>query len=170
MNMLDIVLGVPMLFLIYKGWRRGFVREVTTLIGVLVGIWAAVHLSQQVAEWLNLQGESAVLIAFFVCFVGALVLAYLLGRMVEGMMKAANISILNRVAGAASGLLKALCILAVMLNYIVMFDKQEKLITSETKEKSVLYKPVFNTGNRLTASLKQYVSEHKDEWQEALTK
>ena len=170
MNVLDIVLGLPMLFLVYKGWRRGFVREVTTLIGVLLGIWASVHLSQQVAEWLDLRGESAVLIAFFVCFVGALVLAYLLGHMIEGLLKAANISIVNRIAGAASGLLKALCILAVLLNYVVMFDKQETLITSVTKEKSVLYKPVYTTGNRLTASLKQYVDEHKDEWQEALTK
>lgn len=170
MNVLDIVLGVPMLFLIYKGWRRGFVREVTTLVGVLLGIWAAVHLSQQVADMLDLQGESAVLIAFFVCFVGALVLAYLLGRMVEGLMKATHISLLNHVAGAATGLVTALCILAVLLNYVVMFDKQEKLITHDTKAGSVLYKPVFDTGNRLTASLKQYVSEHKDEWQEALTK
>ena len=59
---------------------------------------------------------------------------------------------------------------SVLLNYVVMFDKQEKLITHDTKAGSVLYTPVFDTGNRLTASLKQYVSEHKDEWQEALTK
>ena len=170
MNVLDIVLGVPMLFLIYRGWRKGFVSEVTTLIGVLVGIWAAVHLSQEVADMLKLQGESAVLIAFFVCFVGALVLAYLLGRLVEGLMKAAKISIVNRVAGAASGLLKALCILAVLLNYVVMFDKNEHLITQKTKEESMLYKPVYETGNKLTESLKQYIREHKDEWQEALTK
>lgn len=170
MNILDIMLGVPMLFLIYKGWRRGLVREATTLLGVLLGIWASVHLSQQVAELLNLQGETAVLIAFFVCFVGALVLAYLLGRSVEKLMKAAKISIVNHVLGAALGLLKALCVLAVLLNYVVMFDSQEALLKAETKENSVLFKPVYNTGNRLTTSLKEYIETHKEEWQEALTK
>ena len=168
MNMLDIVLAVPMLWLVYRGWRRGLVREVTTLAGVLAGIWAAVHLSQLISELLGLQGENSVIIAFFVAFVGALVLAYLLGRMVEGLLKAAKLSIANRVAGAALGLVKALCILAVLLNNVVMLDNHEKVITKTMKEESILYKPVWDTGNRLTASLKQFIDEHKDEWKEAV--
>lgn len=166
--MLDIVLAVPMLWLVYRGWRRGLVREVTTLAGVLAGIWAAVHLSQLISELLGLQGENSVIIAFFVAFVGALVLAYLLGRMVEGLLKAAKLSIANRVAGAALGLVKALCILAVLLNNVVMLDNHEKVITKTMKEESILYKPVWDTGNRLTASLKQFIDEHKDEWKEAV--
>ena len=141
-----------MCYFIYKGWTRGIVREVATLVGVLAGIWAAVHLSQEVAELIGLESENAVLVAFFICFVGALVLAWLLGRMVEGLMKAAHISLANRILGAASGLVKALCILAVVLNYAVMIDRH-------------LYKPVYNTGNKLTASLKQYIADHKEEWE-----
>ena len=166
MNLLDILLAVPMVFLLYKGWKRGIVREVATLVGVLAGIWAAVYLSQQVAEWINLKSENAVLIAFFVCFVGAMVLAYLLGRMVEGLMKAAHISMANRVLGAVLGMLKALCVLAVLLNYVEMFDREEKLLKGDLKENSLLYKPVHNTGNRLTESLKQFIDEHKEEWEE----
>ena len=168
MNVLDIVLAVPMLWLVYRGWKRGLVREVATLVGVLAGIWAAVHLSQWISELLGLHGENSVIIAFFVAFVGALVLAYLLGRMVEGLMKAAKISIVNRIAGAALGLVKALCILAVLLNNVVMLDRHEVVITSKMKEKSILYKPVWNTGNRLTASLKQFIDEHKEEWKQAV--
>lgn len=167
MNVLDIVLAVPMLWLIYCGWRRGLVREVATLVGVLAGIWAAIHLSQTISELIGLQGEDSVIIAFFIAFVGALVLAYLLGRMVEGVLKAANLSIANRLAGATLGLIKALCILAVLLNNAVMLDRQEKVITKTLKEDSKLYKPVWDTGNRLTASLKQFIEEHKDEWKEA---
>lgn len=158
-----------MLWLIYRGWKRGLVREVATLVGVLAGIWAAVHLSQWVSELLGLKGENAIIIAFFVAFVGALVLAYLLGRMVEGLLKMAKISIVNRIAGAALGLIKALCILAVLLSNVVMLDRHEKLITSKLKEESILYKPVSTTGNQLTASLRQYIDEHKDEWKQAIT-
>lgn len=156
-----------MLWLVYCGWRRGLVREVTTLVGVLAGIWAAVHLSQSISKLLDLQGENSVIIAFFVAFVGALVLAYLLGRMIEGLLKAAKLSIANHLAGSALGLVKALCILAVLLNNVVMLDHDEKVITKSMKEESILYKPVWNTGNRLTASLKQFIEEHKDEWKEA---
>ena len=168
MQLIDILLAIPLLFFIYKGWKKGLVREVATLAGLLAGIWACVHLSQQVAMWLNLDSENTILIAFIVTFVAVLVLTYLLGRCVEGLLKAAKLSLLNRLAGALLGTVKALCILAVLLNYVVMFDKQEVVIKPEAKENSLLYKPVYNVGNQLTASLKQFIDDHKEEWKEAV--
>ncbi len=168
MNVLDIILAVPMVWLMVRGWRKGLIREVATLVGVLAGIWAAVHLSKWVSQLIGLHGENSVIIAFFITFVGALVLAYLLGRGVERLMKAAKISIFNHIAGAALGLVKALCILAVLLGNIVTLDRHEKIVTPKMKESSVLYKPVSTTGSRLTASLRQYIEEHKDEWQEVV--
>lgn len=164
LNVLDIILAVPMLLLVYRGWKQGLVQTIATLIGLLAGIWAAVHLSQWVAELIGLKSEDSVLIAFVVCFVGALVIAYFLGRMVEGLMKAVKLSIVNRVAGALFGLAKALCILSILLGTVVMFDRDEVLIKPELKENSLLYKPVYTTGSRLTDSLKQFVDYHKDEW------
>ena len=168
MQLIDILLALPLLFFIYKGWKKGLVREVATLVGLLAGIWACVHLSQQVAEWLNLDSENAILVAFIVTFIAVLVLTYMLGRCVEGLLKAAKLSLLNRLAGALLGTVKALCILAVLLNYVVMFDKQEAVIKPEVKKSSLLYKPVYSVGNRLTASLKQFIDDHKEEWKEAV--
>ena len=153
-----------MAYLTYKGWRRGLVCEVATLAGVVAGIWAAVHLSQQVAQWLQLGDETSVLVAFLVCFVGAMVLAYLAGRMVEGMMKAIHIGVANRIAGAALGLVKAVCVLAVLFNYLVLLDSRGELLKAETRQESRLYAPVYHTGNRLTASLKSYIEDHRQAW------
>ena len=168
MQLIDILLAIPLLFFIYKGWKKGLVREVATLVGLLAGIWACVHLSQQVAEWLNLDSENSILIAFIITFIAVLVLTYLLGRCVEGLLKAAKLSLLNRLAGALLGAVKALCILAVLLNYVVMFDKQETVLKPDMKKSSLLYRPVYNVGNRLTASLKQFINDHKEEWKEAV--
>lgn len=170
MNAIDIVLMVPMAFLMYKGWKRGLVREVATLVGVVAGIWASVHLSQQVAEWLQLGSEVSVLVAFLVCFIGAMVLAYCAGRMVEGLMKAAHIGVANRIAGATLGLAKAVCVLAVLLNYLVMFDSKGELLKEQTRQESLLYAPVYHTGNFLTASLKGYIADHKEGWRKELAK
>ena len=135
MTLIDILLAVPMGWLVFRGWKHGIVREVTTLAGVGAGIWASVHLSQWV---------------------------------VEGMLKAAHLSLANKVAGAALGLVKALCILSVLLSNIVMLDRREILITPTVKEKSVLFNPVCTTGNWLTASLKEYIAEHRDECESAI--
>lgn len=168
MTVLDILLGLPLLFLIFMGWKKGLVREVATLAGVLVGIWASVHLSQQVAPLLGLDGDSAVLIAFIVTFLVALVLTYLLGRCIEGLMKAAKLSVLNRLSGALLGAAEALCILAVLLNFLVMIDGNEMILKPATKERSVLYKPVYTTGKWLTTHLKDYIMENKDSLKEVV--
>lgn len=168
MTILDILLAVPLLFLVFMGWKKGVVRELATLTGVLVGVWAAIHLSQRVAPLLGIDGESATLISFIVTFLVALVLAYLLGHCVEGLIKMAKLSLLNRLTGALLGAVKALCILAVLLNFLVMVDGNEMILKPETKTKSVLYQPVYTTGNWLTSQLKTYIDEHKDEWKEVM--
>lgn len=162
MTILDIILIIPLGWLVFLGWKKGVIREAATLAGIVAGIWAAVNFSKLVANLLNLTGESAILVAFFITFVGALVLTYLLGRSIERMVKSAHLSIANKIAGAALGMAKALCVLAVLLNGIVLLDKKEDLISNETREKSILYKPVYNTGNLLISSLKDFIEEHKD--------
>lgn len=162
MNLLDILLFIPIGWLVFLGWKKGVIREAATLAGIVAGIWAAVHLSQLVASMMNLTGDSAILAAFFLTFVGALVLTYLLGRGIERLVKSAHFSLANKIAGAAIGMVKALCVLAVLLNGMVMLDAKEELITPDTKENSLLYKPVYSTGNLLISSLKDFIDEHHD--------
>ena len=164
MTLLDILLAVPLVWLVVLGWRHGLVREAATLGGVVAGIWASVHLSQWVSSLIGLEGENAILIAFFVTFVGAMVLVYLLGRSLERMLKAAKLGMVNKISGAALGMAKALCVLAVVLNAIVLLDHHEKVVSPKVKSESVLYKPVYSTGNMLLSSLKDFIAEHKDEW------
>lgn len=162
MTILDILLLIPLGWLVFLGWRKGVIREAATLAGIVAGIWAAVNLSKLVANLLGLTGTSAILIAFFITFVGALVLTYLLGRSIERLVKSAHLSLANKIGGATLGMAKALCILAVILNGIVLLDKNEELINRETREKSLLYTPVYTTGNLLISTLKDFIEEHKD--------
>lgn len=162
MTILDILLLIPLGWLVFLGWRKGVIREAATLAGIVAGIWAAVNLSKLVANLLGLTGTSAILIAFFITFVGALVLTYLLGRSIERLVKSAHLSLANKIGGATLGMAKALCILAVILNGIVLLDKNEELINRETREKSLLYTPVYKTGNLLISTLKDFIDEHKD--------
>lgn len=162
MTLLDIILAIPLGVFIFLGWKRGVIREAAALVGVLIGIWAAVHFSRLVSSLLGLTGEHSILIAFFILFVGALVLASMLGRIAERVIKSLKMNLPNKIAGAALGMIKALCILSVILNGIIMIDKNEKLISRETRVESLLYTPVYSTGNELISSLKQFIEEHPD--------
>lgn len=160
MTLLDLLLAIFLGVFIYLGWKRGVVREAAALVGVLVGIWAAVHFSRLIASLLGLTGEYSILIAFFIIFIGTLVLASLLGRTADRVIKAVKMNLPNKIAGAALGMLKALCICSVILNGIILIDKEEALISNKTRENSLLYSPVYNTGNELISSLKEFINEH----------
>ena len=170
MNLFDIILAIPLCWLIFLGWKKGLVCEVAMLAGVLLGVWAAIHLSQNIAPLLGLDSGSSALIAFIVTFLVSLILTYLLGKLIEGLMKAAKLSVLNRLAGALLGAAKALVILSVFLSFLLLIDSKEMIVKPETKEKSLLYRPVSSTGDWLTKHLKAYIEEHKEDIKQVVSK
>ena len=163
MNFLDILIAIPLIFFIYKGWRRGIIFEIAALAGILVGCWAAIHLSTWIAELLNLQGEGTILFAFFIAFMGAVVGAYFLGKMVEGLVKMVKAQFLNKLLGSLAGMLKCLLVISILLNFILLIDHNHVIITPKAQEESVLYKPAYKIGNKLSASLKTYLVKKREE-------
>lgn len=131
-------------------------------MGVLVGIWAAVHFSRLLALLLDFRGEHAILIAFFIVFLATLLLANLLGRTADRVIRALKMNLPNKILGAALGLVKSVCILSVILSGIVLIDTNKTLISQETRDKSLLYSPILSTGDELISSLKEYIDEHPD--------
>ena len=163
MNFLDIIIAIPLIFFIYKGWRRGIIFEIAALAGILVGCWAAINLSTWIAELLNLQGEGTILFAFFIAFMGAVVGAYFLGKMVEGLVKMVKAQFLNKLLGSLAGMLKCLLVISILLNFILLIDHNHVIITPKAQEESVLYKPTYKIGNKLSASLKTYLVKKREE-------
>lgn len=159
MNVLDIILAIPLCYFIYKGWRRGFIFELAALFGIIIGCWAAVHLSTWVAEMLNLEGEGSVLFAFFITFIAVMVGAYFLGKAIEGFIKMVKADLLNKFLGALIGMVKCLCVLSILLNFILLVDRHHIIITPKVQQESKLYKPTYTIGNKLTATLKSYIQE-----------
>jgi len=163
MNFLDIIIAIPLIYFIYKGWRRGIIFEIATLAGILAGCWAAIHLSTWIAEILNLQGEGSILFAFFIAFMGAIVGAYFLGKVIEGLIKMVKAQFLNKLLGSVVGMLKCLCVISILLNFILLIDHNHIIITPKAQEESILYKPTYTIGNKLSASLKDYIIQKRQE-------
>ena len=163
MTFLDIIIGIPLVYFIYKGWKRGLIFEIATLLGIIAGCWAAIHLSTWVAESLHLEGEGSILVAFFITFVGAIVAAYFLGKAIEGLFKMVKAEFLNKLLGAVVGMLKCLIVISILLNFILLIDHNNVLITPKLQEDSVLYKPTYTIGNKLSSSLKTYIIKKREE-------
>lgn len=161
MNFLDIIIALPMCYFLYKGFRRGLIFEAVALVSILIGCWVCVHFSTWVSGALNLKGEGSVLVAFFITFATVVAGAYFLGKAIEGIFKMVKLNFLNKILGAFFGMAKCLCIISVLINFLMLADPHQHILTPEIKKESTLFVPAYKVGNKLTNTLRDYVHEKR---------
>jgi len=144
MNWLDIVLAIPMLWFLYRGFRNGLIIELASLAALILGIYVALHFSFYVEGWLvdnfEISEKYLYIISFALTFIIVAVLVFLAGKIIHKLVGIIFLGFLNRLAGGIFGLLKAALVLSVILYFVNGFDPG--LIKTDVKERSVLYDPV----------------------------
>lgn len=146
MGVIDIVLGALILFGLVRGFMKGLFVEVASLVALIAGVYGAIHFSSFAAEFLQTKTEwteqTINITAFAVTFVIIVLAIGLAGKALTKLADFAALGIINKLAGGVFGALKIALILSVVLN---VFDKLNNTITlldDDTKQESVLYKPV----------------------------
>ncbi|HQW04879.1 MAG: CvpA family protein [Flavobacteriales bacterium] len=138
MNWLDWVLVVFFVFAAYKGFTRGFIIEFASLVALVAGLWAGVHFSDRMIKALGLQVDSAA-IAFLITFLIVLLGVHLLARALTKLIDIAQLSLPNKLAGVAFGVLRSAFGWSVLLNLVGSYAADT--LASAT-EGSRLYPPV----------------------------
>ncbi len=118
MNVLDIIILSVMLFFIVKGVFRGFIREVASLSGIILGIWLANQFQPQATAFLkpHLPATSYLpLISFAAIFIFILIVCNVLGWALKLFFSKVFLGWLDRTLGAGLAVLKG-----VILTYLVI--------------------------------------------------
>lgn len=146
MNYLDLVLLIPLAYAAWKGFRKGFVIEIFTLLAFFFGIYAGVHFSDYTAE--KIAGEIDVntaympTIAFTVTFLVVGAVVYFAGKAVEKLVQMTALSPMNKMGGLVFGTLKMVLIISVLFSLVESYSEKNDLISAETRKESLLYEPV----------------------------
>jgi membrane protein required for colicin V production len=131
MSLIDIVLLLPLAYGSWRGFKSGFILGVFSLLAIVVGIYVAVHFSDMVSDFFikNVGGySSAPAFAFTFTFLVVGAAVYFGGVTLEGLLKASNLSVLNRLVGLVFGFLTSFFILSViLLNYQKLYKKVYKI-------------------------------------------
>ncbi len=141
MNGLDWVLIALLGFSAVRGFFRGFVVEIASLIAVILGIWIATRYNARVAAWIGLDTHQEV-ISFIIMFIGVLIIVHLLAKLVTKAMDMAMLGLPNKVAGTLFGALRAAFILSVALNILMSRVAVSGVVSKQTLEGSKLYQPL----------------------------
>lgn len=168
MNWLDLLVAVVVSWAALKGFLRGFIVELASLVAMVLGVWAGFHLGQGVATTLGLDpGNTA--IAFLVTFVLVVVAVHLLARGLTALVDVAQLGLPNKLAGAVLAVLRSAVLLSIALTFGMKWSAGA-LPSAEVRERSWSYAPLSGIAPMVLPFLEdtQWLKEVKDGSQEVL--
>ena len=164
MNFLDILFLIPLLFALYRGFRKGIIHMVASLGALILGIVGAIKLRPVFASLLdalfNISPDYINVIAFSVAFVTIVILVHLIAYLVERVIKAVALNLVNRLLGMGFGLLVTAFVISMILWPLNQINAQKQIIKPEHIEGSLLYRPLSAFAPAVFPYLK------KQEWKE----
>ncbi|GAB5474669.1 MAG: hypothetical protein Mars2KO_27680 [Maribacter sp.] len=150
MSFIDIVLGLLLLYGLYKGLRNGIFVEIASIIALIAGIFGAIHFSYVAGDYLyeNMQWDERYIniAAFVITFIVIVVAVHLAGKLLTKIADFAMLGLLNKIAGAIFGVVKVAVILGAILIFFERVNSSVGLVKGAAFENSVLYEPVKEIG------------------------
>lgn len=164
METLDIIILVIIAASAVWGIFKGFVRQITSIAALLLGIWCAfkftAYLSVQAKELLSLSIAQNTLhiIMFVAIFIVVLILAHFIGKGIEKIIKLSMLGWLNRLLGFLFGALKATIILSVAIYVLNYLNKMLQIIPQEIFANSKGYAFLGHFSQQIFPFLEKYFS------------
>ena len=148
MNYLDIIIAIVLFLFGFKGFRKGLIIEVVTLLAFGVGIYGAMHFSDFTAEhlqdFMEINPKYLNTVAFVLTFILLVVLVNIIGRLVSDAVKAMNLSFFNKLCGFVFGVAKGVLLCSIMVMVLNNFQLIG-VVKSEVREQSKLYPYIEKT-------------------------
>jgi len=150
MSFLDIILGLLLLYGLWKGLKNGLFVEIASIIALVAGIYGAIHFSYYAGDYLsqNMEWDERYIniAAFAITFIIIVLVVHLLGKFLTKIADFAMLGLLNKIAGALFGALKVAVILGALLVFIDRANSSLGLVKNETVQESILYEPIKEIG------------------------
>ena len=142
--MIDLFLIVLLLWALFSGWRNGFIKEVVSTVGFLVGLFVAATCYTTLGEYLSVDGSETnqvtSIIAFFILWIIVPIALGFAANLLTRALKGMKLGIPNSMLGAIVSFIKFLILISCILNVMGALN-----ILDESKRKdSALFEPVCN--------------------------
>ncbi len=149
-NIMDLVFGGLIAYGGFKGFRKGVIVELTSLLALVLGIYGAIHFSGYVAEqltsYIDWDKRYVDLASFGLTSVGIIFGVSLLGKMLTSLAKLVMLNGVNRMLGLLFGGLKLAVFSGVILIFFMKANALFGFIPSEIIEQSLLCETLLGLG------------------------
>lgn len=157
MSYIDIIILLPLLWAGYRGFTKGVIIEVVSILAFVLGIWGAIHFSDYIAEYVkdNINNKYEPVISFTIIFVAIVIGVFILGKLLEKVVNLAQLKLANKVAGAAFGVGKVVLIISFLIIILNQYDQKFHFIPKEAKEDSLLYGPLIDLSKTVVPAVEE---------------
>ena len=161
---IDIFLAVFILIGLIQGFHRGVIRTVFAVLGIAIGLIAALKFAPYVVSFF----EHVVHLSPLISMILGLLLTFLvllfgirwLGNSLENTLKKVNLNVLNKVAGAA--LFAVLMI--ILYSVVIWFIDRTQLLSDAEKARSRSYPVLQEVPAMAGSALKKVKPVFKEFW------
>ena len=118
MNWIDLIISLLLVYAFYNGFKNGLILELTALLALVLGIFAAYYYADITAHYLDkwVDWSDAILMtfAFILTFIIVVILINLIGKIISKIIGMIALGLVNKIAGGIFGLLKIFLLISVL--------------------------------------------------------
>lgn len=148
MNYIDIIILLILVYGAVRGFFKGLIVEVFTLLGLVLGVFLAmkysVYAENVLRDFLNVSEPYLHPVGLAVTFLLVAVVTYLLGKMLTKLVDVIALGIPNKLLGMVFGVLKYFVLICFVLMITDSLNETFGFLKAETQEKSIFYCPFLN--------------------------
>ena len=160
--LIDICFFVLLVFAIIKGYNKGFILALFSIIAFIIGLAAALKLSILVAGWISANGSVSAkwipFVSFALVFLIVVILVNLAGRVIQKTVETILLGWVNRMGG----IVLYLVLYAIVFSIVLFYAVQLHFIETSTTQSSVSYLFIRPWGPTIMNSIGNVIPFFKD--------
>ncbi|MDR0982852.1 MAG: CvpA family protein [Culturomica sp.] len=154
----DVVVLILLVYGAYKGFTKGLVMEISTLLALIFGVYLAMKFStyteDMLREYCNVQSKYTGYIALAITFLIVVICVNIIGKLITKLVGMVALSFLNKFLGALFGVLKILLFICVILLLVDTLDDKYHFMSNEIKDGSFFYNPCLHFAQKIYNAIK----------------
>lgn len=146
MNWIDFVIIILLVFGLARGYINGFVKELASLLALILGIWGAIKFSSWTAarlyDYFDMTGRYVGIIAFLVTFIVIVIIIHFIGLVIDKLTDKLSLGFLDSLVGMVFGVFKSALFLSIIFVVLNAIDAKHHFLPREKIESSKFYNPI----------------------------
>lgn len=162
MNTIDIVVGIILIIAFFMGFRKGLLRSLASLIGLVLGVYGAMFFSGYVKvyleRWFNWSVDLTNIASFLITFILIMIVFTILGSLLTKVVNFAMLGIFNKLFGGVFNALKFAFVISVIFMF-VNASENYRILSPQERQESMLYEPIASIAPALLPKIMKEVED-----------